>query len=309
VEIPFDDNGYAWVSGALRFGEVDVGSVKEMVDHILNNLGEEECICEIVIIGHGAPGNISVGNGMSGSDPKKEISTSNTSTWLPELMRLRCKFCDESVVYLRGCNVGAGDQGAELLHLISQTLQCAKSAQAPTGVCYPARTTGETQTAGRGAEQPPAPLPNPDEPNKSVGSGQRFPLIFSRSPRQTFSMDALSIVEARYLPRVLGRDFDLTLLESAALRVPGTLVSALRTWLPSARLVEGATAGFSIDGYLQFSVLENGNPVWQPAWTVLGGGVYVSPLRGETGILFAVPGRAGTELMAFVNKAKFGDRP
>jgi hypothetical protein len=296
VEIPNDDNGYDWLSGALHLGEVDVGSVKQMVDYILNNLGEEECICEIVIIGHGAPGNISVGNGMSGSDRNKEISTTNTGAWLPELLRLRCKFCDESVVYLKGCNVGAGDQGAELLHLISQTLQCAKSVQAPTGVCNAITATGQTQTAVRGAAQPPAPLANPDEPHKSPGSGQKFPLIFSRNRGKILYMDALSILEARYLPRVLGRDFNLALLESAGLRVPGTLVNALRSWLPSAQLVEGANAGFSIDGYLQFSVLENGNPVWQPPWSVLGGGVYVAPLRGKTDILFAVPGRAGKSL-------------
>jgi hypothetical protein len=307
VEIPHDDNGYVWVSGAIRFGEVDVGSVKDMVDHILSHLGEDECIGELVIIGHGAPGNISVGNGMSGSDSGKEISTTNVSAWLPELLRLRCKFCEDSVVYLRGCNVGAGDQGAELLHLIRDALRCAKSVQAPTGKCYPANTTGQTQTAPRDETQPPAPLPNPDEPQKSAGSGSKFPLIFGRNPASIVRMEALSIVDARYLPRVLGRPFEAALLEKSALPLPGSLVSALRAWLPSASLADGALAGFSLDGYLQLAVREKGKTVWQPPWGVMGGGAYLSPLRENTNILFSLAGSpAAKRLERFVTEAKFG---
>ena len=149
------DTGYDWWSGALNFGEVDVASVDAMVDHIIENLGDDECIEEITIIG----------NGDKGAKAGKEIAIGNPGEWHEHLLRLRGKFCEDSTAYLRGCNVGADDAGAELLHMLNEVFQCAGKIQAPTGLCYPTHTTGDDQTVERGDTAPPTAIPNPDIPN------------------------------------------------------------------------------------------------------------------------------------------------
>jgi hypothetical protein len=86
-----DRNGGVWVGGALTFGETDVDSVDEMVDHILNTLGPNECIGSITLIAHGCPGNISVGNGDRGSERGKEISVRSASRPAPSDRHAGCR--------------------------------------------------------------------------------------------------------------------------------------------------------------------------------------------------------------------------
>jgi hypothetical protein len=88
VEETDSDNGYDSTSNFVRFGTKRAKSVKDMVDQILAEFQNGDCIKSITIIGHGAPGNISVGNGQTGTDKDKEINGNNEDHWGPELDRL-----------------------------------------------------------------------------------------------------------------------------------------------------------------------------------------------------------------------------
>mgnify|MGYP000560212706 CR=1 FL=1 len=167
VEDSKKDNGYNYFSGVLTWGEVDVKSVKELVDHVDKNVGKKDCIESITIIGHGHPGCISVGAGQ-GYHSKKAIGVYNENVWGPLLDRLACRFCKGGTVYLRGCNTGADKAGADLLHRIKLRLKCA-IVQAPTGVCNPLYTTGDVQESKPKEKKPPKAIPNPDKKSKKKG--------------------------------------------------------------------------------------------------------------------------------------------
>jgi hypothetical protein len=122
-------------------------SVKNMVDNILGALKEDECIGSLKIVGHGAPGIISVGCGLS-TDKEKEINCANEKEWKEEMKRLKDKFCPGASVYLKGCNVGACDDGAKKLQELADLLGV--PVEAPTGLTYPdcsSEKGSETQRA------------------------------------------------------------------------------------------------------------------------------------------------------------------
>ena len=122
-------------------------SVKNMVDNILGALKDDECIGSLKIAGHGAPGNISVGSGLS-SDKDKEINCTNEKEWKEEMKRLKDKFCPGASVYLKGCNVGACTDGAKKLQELADLLGV--PVEAPTGLTYPdcsSEKGSETQRA------------------------------------------------------------------------------------------------------------------------------------------------------------------
>ena len=121
VETTDSDNGYDKWSNFWRFGTKRAVSVQDMVDQIVADLQPDDCIKKLTVIGHGGPGNISVGNGQSGTDPAKEINGNNEAQWGPQLDRLRCRFCTDGLVYLRGCNVGEKCRVVGTFQKIGQT--------------------------------------------------------------------------------------------------------------------------------------------------------------------------------------------
>ncbi len=67
--------------------------------------------------GHGAPGSQSVGAGEKW-DSAKEISTTSIALYADEYKKIYSPLADGASVYLRGCNVGALDQGLNLLKAV-----------------------------------------------------------------------------------------------------------------------------------------------------------------------------------------------
>lgn len=303
------DNGYDFFSGLIRFGEVDVASVKDMVDHILSNLGEGECIKEITLIAHGAPGNISVGNGDEGSERGKEISANDPSEWRSDLLKLRCKFCKDSTVYLRGCNVGADDAGARLLQMLNETFQCAGKVQAPTGLCYPDRVEGDTQEAVRGATSKPKAMPAPKKKKakKKKNQGSKTMMFAGTRNSAPVFFDPIDILDMRYFPRIVGQEFSPELaIPEHTTALPRPLIAAFRSALGACGQIDGANAGLKSSGLLQISVSQDGEARVLPAWTVYGGGQYVAPLGGETSILFELEDPLAASFAAFVETASYG---
>lgn len=289
------DNGYDSISGFLRIGEVNVGSVEEMVDHILENLGDDDCIEEITIIGHGAPGYISVGNGQCVLDNGKAIGLNNRRFWVPQLRRIRCRFCKDSEIYLRGCNVGANVQGARLLFQINQVVQCAAAVEAPTGVCNPLFTTGKDQTSSAGEIQPPNAIPNPDQKEKKKKKskflkGNIVNLRAGVSLDNLAVFEAADIVAAQYLSAEVTDLFEVeTLQVPPACLVPPDLLSTLVVELEDAEPRYFPQSGFAIEALLQFQVIQDGEVHCLPPWSIMGGGAYASVFRGDTSLSYLLP--------------------
>jgi Domain of unknown function (DUF4347) len=298
VEKTDSDNGYDSLYKALHGGEKEAASVKELVDAVLADLKPGDCIKSLTIVGHGAPGTISVGNGQSGTDPTKEIDGNNENVWGPELDRLRCRFCKDGYVYLRGCNVGAEQAGIDKLEKIARHLVCA-IVQAPTGVCNPIWTTGEDQTFTPGKPKP-GPLANPDtKKKKKKGAGERVPVVAGTSPEELIQFEPKAITAGRYLPRVLGRRFDLEWLSELGVEVPAPVLqqlvrglsAAVPQWLPK--------SAFSMTGYLQLEVKRGNERTWVPPGALLGGGAYYSALREDTSVAYAFPTPVARQLARF----------
>lgn len=289
VEETDSDNGYDSVSNFVRFGTKRAKSVKDMVDQILAEFQEGDCIKSLTIIGHGAPGNISIGNGQSGTDSAKEIDGNNENVWGPELDRLACKFCDKGVVYLRGCNVGAEDAGANKLFKIKQHLKCA-IVQAPSGVCNPLWTTGDDQTVSPGDANPPKSIPNPDKGKKKKDGQGEISRILGADLQSSFTFDPLQITAARMLPRVLGQPFSVDLIATNGVTLPPDVLSLLRSGLNTAAPIWYPECGFSLDAYLQVQLAAAPTPTgWIPPGALIGGSQYYSPFREDTSATYVLP--------------------
>jgi len=156
VESTDEDNGYDWWSAAFSVGEVDATDVANMVDQVLALLGIGDCIKTLMLIGHGHSGSISVGDGQT-TDSGKYIGLYNELQWSGELSRLSGKFCADAEVTLRGCNVGAGADGAALVAKLADLWGV--TVMAPSGTCYITHCAGEWVTATPG--HPPTPVAAP----------------------------------------------------------------------------------------------------------------------------------------------------
>jgi hypothetical protein len=282
---PEFDNGADGIYGYLHPFHNDATSVKNLIDQVLSDLKPGDCIKEIIIAGHGAPGNISVGNGTKGEDPAKEIGLGNEADWGPEFDRLKCKFCTGGTVYLRGCNVGDGQKGKDFLKKIAAHLACA-TLLAPTGLCTPYSTGGVDQQVNPNDDPPTPTHSNPDKSSgkkKKRGVGELKSLRAGPRFEELTAFDAEQIADARYLPRVLGESFsEDDLATERALELPAALVRQLSIALEQAVPLWLPAHAFSLDGYLQLQIERNGEKVWLPPGALVGGTTYYSVLRDDT---------------------------
>lgn len=130
----FWDNGY--LDNAVSYYNEIHGSciqartVKEMVDAILKQLAPEDCIRQLLIVGHGNGGRITLGDGIQYTQFGDYIGHNNGTMWEQELARLKPHFCRSGHVILNACYTGAGSEGARLLKKVADLLGV--PAQAPT---------------------------------------------------------------------------------------------------------------------------------------------------------------------------------
>lgn len=152
-------------------------SVKNMVDNILGVLNEDECIQTLTLVGHGSPGNISVGDGLT-TEPGNHIN-GNKEEWEKELARLKDKFCPGGSVTLKGCNVGSCDKGAKKLQEIADALGVPASGN--TGITYAdcsSEPGSKTQTAQPSTpdkkNDPPPCIMSPSDVKKLLEESARY---------------------------------------------------------------------------------------------------------------------------------------
>jgi hypothetical protein len=120
VESSDNDNTFLPKTADNVDGEIRADSVRDMVDKVLGRLGAGDCIKQLNLIGHGAPGDISVGAGMS-SIAGKQIN-GDDADWEDQVRRLKGKFCEGAELRLLGCNTGVCDAGAAKLHKLANLL-------------------------------------------------------------------------------------------------------------------------------------------------------------------------------------------
>jgi hypothetical protein len=214
---PDDDNNAVWWLSALSIGEINVTSVKDMVDKILDHIEKEKCcIKKLTIMGHGGPGQISVGDGDKSQIPGKMIGVSSVPAkkedikhWKPELNRLRGKFCKDAKIILHGCNVGADEEGAELLSLIANNLGV--TVRAPTNPPQPFDTNGNWQEAKPGIKPRPKPAIYSKKKKKKKPSERSKECIYIKRPegpriielREISTISILPIKEPKNITSIL----------------------------------------------------------------------------------------------------------
>lgn len=139
-------NDAAAANAELRYGQDNVIRVGSIAD-LVNQLGDRQrrnpcCLCQVMIVGHGTPGEISVGDDQ-GTQPNQRIRVGDPliATLLLKLrpmfctvaQRAECADCVPELV-LWGCNVGAEADGVALLAALAAALEVPVSAE--TGVVY-----------------------------------------------------------------------------------------------------------------------------------------------------------------------------
>jgi hypothetical protein len=118
------------------------------------------------IVGHGAMGLIATGGGKRPSGPSQYIGVTNENTWTVPLAALKGQITD---LYLYGCQVGAGDDGAQLLFDIAKVVNATVWGPASTIYCdgkgnFTLDPNGVWQSAT------PAAKPTPIEPPVLLGA-------------------------------------------------------------------------------------------------------------------------------------------
>ena len=97
---------------------IAANSIKEAANKLeKKKTSEGASIKTLSFYGHGAPGCQSVGAGK-GYDAAKEISSNSINTYTNDYKKMFGTLADGAKVNLRGCNVGAGKKGHELLKKI-----------------------------------------------------------------------------------------------------------------------------------------------------------------------------------------------
>ena len=155
------DNGFLPQRATAVEGELRASSVSDMVQKVLAHLKDGQKIGRLIISGHGAKGNISVGAGQ-GSINGKEIN-GDSKHWKTELAKLKDKFDpNKGELFLRGCNVGAGQAGSKKLQELADFLNI--RVFAPTGKVYHSKEeAGSVHQVAKPGATAPAPIGTPSE--------------------------------------------------------------------------------------------------------------------------------------------------
>lgn len=134
-----DDENPDWDNGALRGFErqfpdaIKASSKEDMKNKILEHLRTQKCcLKKLIIMGHGAQGNISTGDGRR-REVCKHIN-GNRAEWEPILNELKGRFCKGAEIILFGCDVGAGEAGGAKLKELADFFKV--PVRAPTRAVY-----------------------------------------------------------------------------------------------------------------------------------------------------------------------------
>jgi hypothetical protein len=192
VEDSTNDNGYLTGKALMNPGAIRATSKQDMVTKVLAKLGSRDCIKTLTLIGHGSPGNISVGDGQ-GWESCKHVN-GNRDEWESILAKLKGKFCKDAKLILFGCNVGACDKGRNKLQELADFLNV--TVEAPTGKTYGNCTEeagSQHQIATPGGTTPPHKPSPSDAKRKDMG----MPTGAQMVPFDVESLTGLAIYSAQ----------------------------------------------------------------------------------------------------------------
>lgn len=176
VEDSTNDNGYLTGKANKNRGCIRATSKEDMVKKVLDELGPHDCIRKLRIVGHGAPGVISVGAGQGYGDC---MEINGKDDWKTVLSPLKDKFCKVGKIVLIGCNVGACEKGRDKLKALADYFGV--PVEAPTGSTYgdcSEETGSKRQIAYPDREKPPhKPSPSDErkKKKKKPSGGQKIP--------------------------------------------------------------------------------------------------------------------------------------
>lgn len=154
----------------------EVSSLADCATQIANGLNEGDCIKELNFRGHGGQGVQSVGSGVN-ANGDKEIDTGGEE-WKKALEGLKGKFCEGATINLWGCNIGAGEAGANKLKQIADYFGVTVKGTVNTVYAGEQNTyDGPIQTADPDNPKPTALAPNDEEKAPKKGSEGTIPTL------------------------------------------------------------------------------------------------------------------------------------
>lgn len=133
----FLDNNYAdWAAKSyenmtkkydhLTYHVVRVKNLSELQSKVVAEFTKQKCSCitELHIVGHGSPGNVSVGDGMvTNANEHINGKKANTTEWQPVLTHLSARLCDRATVFLVGCRTGSCNKGRNKLYEVAKLMK------------------------------------------------------------------------------------------------------------------------------------------------------------------------------------------
>ncbi|HVY62058.1 MAG TPA: DUF4347 domain-containing protein, partial [Planctomycetota bacterium] len=95
--------------------------------------GDGNCIKNLYIVGHASHGHIHTGSGREHpDDPMRCIDGfPHAGGWETDLAGFAALMCPDGVIWIYGCNFGAGDKGAHKVWRLAQIAR--RRVRAPTG--------------------------------------------------------------------------------------------------------------------------------------------------------------------------------
>jgi hypothetical protein len=206
IEDSDNDNGFLTEKAENNPDALRATSVQDMADKVTGSLAEGETIGTLTLIGHGSPGNISVGDGQ-GWESGKHID-GNRDEWEGPLGQLKDKFGENGRLVLIGCNVGSCDDGRNKLKELADFLGV--PVEAPTGEVYGDCTEeegSEHQVAEPGEPAPPHKDSPSDTDKKKTDVVSVTTPVSQLTEKQKYPFDVESISGIAIYPMKLKKEY------------------------------------------------------------------------------------------------------
>jgi len=169
----YDETGF--LTGlARRFPDaIKVASKRAMVDSVAAHARRHNCcIRTLILMGHGASGNISTGDGQKREECRH--INGNRNEWWPLLSSLRGKFCAGATMILFGCETGAGQAGVDKLGELADSLGVA--VRGFTRVVNSGDNPESTDSTTTARPRAPRPVATPPSGGAQKTGGAEFPV-------------------------------------------------------------------------------------------------------------------------------------
>jgi hypothetical protein len=205
VEDSPNDNGYLDKAAKTYPKAIRAKSKADMVKKVLATLKPDDCIKNLMLVGHGDEGVIGVGDG-TGREDCKQID--GKPDWKEVLKPLKGRFCKPARIVLFGCHVGACDKGSAKLHEIAKEFGVV--VEAPTGFTYgDGSVEPGSQTQVATPEQKPKCIPRPGDSGKQ----DKKKIKKMRKKPNTRGFKAMAVISPFDLPRIVPKQLEFPITD------------------------------------------------------------------------------------------------